>query len=184
MDSNLKRKETIVNEILLWKKNRMLPDHYCDFLLALYTEGNAPSTIHDHKNIKQSQSAPMASFLKIAAISLMLIISVFVIYFTELSVLLQTTILTFFVVFILIAIFYYSNKPSFQHLLYIAFAMLLLLLTVNLCGRLFHNNIWVLYITLFFNCILWIFSSFKFALLYFRIAGFLGVMILFISIFI
>ena len=34
------RKQIIINEIIYWKKNRMLPEHYCDFLLALYTKGN------------------------------------------------------------------------------------------------------------------------------------------------
>ena len=37
---NESRKQIIINEIIYWKKNRMLPEHYCDFLLALYTKGN------------------------------------------------------------------------------------------------------------------------------------------------
>ncbi|SEN55813.1 hypothetical protein SAMN04488134_101355 [Amphibacillus marinus] len=34
------RKITIINEIHYWRENRLLPSHYCDFLLALYTEGS------------------------------------------------------------------------------------------------------------------------------------------------
>lgn len=33
------RKATIIHEIKYWKDNHLLPAHYCDFLLALYTEG-------------------------------------------------------------------------------------------------------------------------------------------------
>ena len=33
------RKITIINEIRYWKDNHLLPEHYCDFLMALYTEG-------------------------------------------------------------------------------------------------------------------------------------------------
>lgn len=33
------RKKIILNEILFWKQNKLLPEHYCDFLAALYTEG-------------------------------------------------------------------------------------------------------------------------------------------------
>jgi hypothetical protein len=33
------RKATIIHEIKYWKDNHLLPEHYCDFLLALYTEG-------------------------------------------------------------------------------------------------------------------------------------------------
>ncbi|PKC51915.1 hypothetical protein RhiirA1_482678 [Rhizophagus irregularis] len=33
------RKQIILNEILFWKQNKLLPEHYCDFLMTLYTEG-------------------------------------------------------------------------------------------------------------------------------------------------
>ena len=33
------RTKTIVREIKYWKQYRLLPDEYCDFLLALYTQG-------------------------------------------------------------------------------------------------------------------------------------------------
>lgn len=35
------RKTTIINEIKYWQENRLLPEKYCDYLLALYTEGEA-----------------------------------------------------------------------------------------------------------------------------------------------
>ncbi len=34
------RKQIIINEIEYWKEHHLLPEQYCDFLLALYTEGN------------------------------------------------------------------------------------------------------------------------------------------------
>ena len=34
------RKQIILNEITFWKKNKLLPEQYCDFLMTLYTEGN------------------------------------------------------------------------------------------------------------------------------------------------
>ena len=34
------RKQIILNEITFWKQNKLLPEHYCDFLMTLYTEGN------------------------------------------------------------------------------------------------------------------------------------------------
>ena len=33
------RKQIILNEITFWKQNKLLPEHYCDFLMTLYTEG-------------------------------------------------------------------------------------------------------------------------------------------------
>ena len=41
------RIETIVNEIHYWKEHRLLPGEYCDFLLALYTQGQRDSSDRD-----------------------------------------------------------------------------------------------------------------------------------------
>ncbi|HBZ78869.1 MULTISPECIES: hypothetical protein [Brevibacillus] len=38
------RKRTIIAEIENWRRNHLLPEHYCIFLLNLYTEGDRPST--------------------------------------------------------------------------------------------------------------------------------------------
>jgi hypothetical protein len=35
--------QTVINEIKYWKNNKLLPDHYCDFLITLYTEGSENS---------------------------------------------------------------------------------------------------------------------------------------------
>ena len=36
---NSQKKAVILNEISFWKKNKLLPEHYCDFLMTLYSEG-------------------------------------------------------------------------------------------------------------------------------------------------
>ncbi|MGZ0052900.1 hypothetical protein [Brevibacillus gelatini] len=38
------RKRTIIAEIENWRRNHLLPEHYCIFLLNLYTEGDRPNT--------------------------------------------------------------------------------------------------------------------------------------------
>lgn len=38
------RKRTIIAEIENWRRNHLLPEHYCIFLLNLYTEGDRPPT--------------------------------------------------------------------------------------------------------------------------------------------
>ncbi|MGG0667587.1 hypothetical protein [Sporosarcina koreensis] len=37
---NAQRKKIIMAEINYWKQNKLLPEHYCDFLLTLYTQGD------------------------------------------------------------------------------------------------------------------------------------------------
>ncbi|WP_339250599.1 hypothetical protein NSQ43_12295 [Sporosarcina sp. FSL W8-0480] len=36
---SIQRKKTIITEIKYWKENKLLPEHYCDFLITLYTQG-------------------------------------------------------------------------------------------------------------------------------------------------
>ncbi|MCG7345110.1 hypothetical protein MHZ92_13270 [Sporosarcina sp. ACRSL] len=37
---NVQRKKIIMAEINYWKQNKLLPEHYCDFLITLYTQGD------------------------------------------------------------------------------------------------------------------------------------------------
>lgn len=37
--NNQEKNQLIIQEILKWKENRLLPEEQCDFLLALYTKG-------------------------------------------------------------------------------------------------------------------------------------------------
>src|SRR5690606_36010375 len=50
------RKQIIVNEITFWKQNKLLPEHYCDFLMTLYTEGEQePSIVGNAKEAVKAQ---------------------------------------------------------------------------------------------------------------------------------
>ena len=39
MTMNQQRKRIIISEIKYWKNNKLLPEHYCDFLITLYAQG-------------------------------------------------------------------------------------------------------------------------------------------------
>ena len=79
------RRNIIVKEIQHWKQSHMLPEQYCNYLLALYTEGASPEPV---KNGKISYNMLYHSLASI----LLLTISVYVIHFTELSFILQIVI--------------------------------------------------------------------------------------------
>lgn len=53
------RKRIIVTEIENWRKNHLLPEHYCIFLLNLYTEGDRPATHPAGKQAGKGSSAPV-----------------------------------------------------------------------------------------------------------------------------
>jgi hypothetical protein len=170
------RKELIVNEIHLWKQANMLPEHYCDYLLALYTEGDGMEH-SDQKSAKKK--AMLKDFLySICAI----LISLFVIYFTELSIVLQTTILASFVGLLVAIGIYYIKKQLSPLLLYMAAACIFLLASIDITEELFGRSSFGMYITLFLNCFIWISAGLKWKLGYFSLSGLAGGILLIIFI--
>ncbi|WP_346654911.1 hypothetical protein [Cytobacillus firmus] len=171
------RKKIIVNELLHWKKSRMLPDHYCDYLLALYTEGSQPKGIKKRKNT-------VVLYLANLILLLLIPISALLIYFTELSITLQTVILILFISSDIFFIFYFSKKVKMIHVPIISGALILLMGSVDIVSVLYPGNERILYVSLVINCVLWLFSGLKWKFLYLWISGALGFLLLVISIFI
>ncbi|WP_406686758.1 hypothetical protein [Rossellomorea vietnamensis] len=162
------KKETIIHEILLWKQTKMLPEQYCDYLLALYTEGAGIDE-------RESAESPKKHFLKDFLISISsILISLFVIYFTELSIVLQTTILASFVGLLMGVGIYYTKKQFSPLLLFASAACILLLSTMELTERIFEGHYLPLYVTLFLNCFTWIGAGVKWKMNYFTLAGSVG----------
>jgi hypothetical protein len=171
------REAVIVNEIKFWKQNNMLPDQYCDYLLALYTNGNEQIQISTADKGNRNHHV-MAIMLSASIISF----SLFVIYFTELSVVLQTAILTGFVVLFFGMRIYYSKKKISTPFIRIAAAFLILLLSLNISDSLFGGSRSLTYAVLFLNCMSWIVLGWKRKLLYFTLSGALGILIMLFSI--
>ncbi|UXH44369.1 hypothetical protein N5C46_22575 [Rossellomorea vietnamensis] len=162
------KKETIIHEILLWKQTKMLPEQYCDYLLALYTEGAGIDE-------RESAEPPKKHFLKDFLISISsILISLFVIYFTELSIVLQTTILASFVGLLMGVGIYYTKKQFSPLLLFASAACILLISTMELTERIFEGHYLPLYVTLFLNCFTWIGAGVKWKMNYFTLAGSVG----------
>ncbi|XXM73710.1 hypothetical protein ACQ0QQ_07410 [Lysinibacillus sphaericus] len=171
------REAVIVNEIKFWKQNNMLPDQYCDYLLALYTNGNQP--VQDTASDKGNRNHRLTVILLSAFI---ISFSLFVIYFTELSVVLQTAILTGFVVLLIGMRIYYTKKKFSTPFIRIAAAFLILILSLNISDSLFEGARSVTYAVLFLNCISWMILGLKRKLIYFTLSGALGILIILFSI--
>ncbi|WP_338750158.1 hypothetical protein [Bacillus sp. FJAT-52991] len=173
------KQKIIMKEILFWKENHMLPEQYCDYLLSLYSQGEE----WDDSSVqtKQSQSFPLQSILVSLSI---LMISLFVLYFTEMSFSLQTAILVFFVVMLLGLGFYFSKKGLLFPIFYIVAAILLLVYSVELHEIMKGKRFFSLNFLLFVNCLLWWVAGRKLQLIYFTISAWLGFGVLIIFIFI
>ncbi|MEW4306707.1 hypothetical protein [Rossellomorea marisflavi] len=160
-------KETtiIINEIKRWKESSMLPEHYCDYLLNLYTKGG-------------SESVSSRGYTHLAAAALTLGLTVFVIYFTEMSPLLQTAILAVFVVFLVVMAIHYSKKGISTLFVYVVAALILLFMTVHIVDAFFEGKRGVLMPLLYLHCFVWSVTGIGRKILPFSIGGTLGAILL------
>jgi hypothetical protein len=175
--SNHGRQALILKEIKFWKQNKMLPDHYCDYLMALYSNGEENLS---NPPLKKSKMKMM--YLNILFSAVIMSISLFVIYFTELSVVLQTAILTGFVVLLYGMEIYYSNKKISKVTFLIPAAFIILLGSIEMTEEIFRGSPLITYAVLFSNCLLWIIFGLGQRRIYFTLSGGIGSLVLFISI--
>jgi hypothetical protein len=173
---NETRKKIILQEIQYWKTNRMLPDHYCDFLLALYSEGKGPDAALLAKD-------RLRFFYACSAVALLIIISLVLNYFTQLPALMQMAVSSLFIFALFLIAKGFSVKKLPADIPLIGAAFLLLLSTVETAEQLAPQRNGILYVILLFHCSLWVFIGKRFSKVYFTVAGIMGsaVVIFFIA---
>ncbi|MCM3599548.1 hypothetical protein M3175_02315 [Robertmurraya korlensis] len=176
-DMSDNRKEIIVKEIYYWKETKLLPEQYCNFLLALYTEG-------EQVNGKKAGKRSIKSKFFLAYTSLLLIPIGIFIYFTELSFFLQTTLYALLLLFGFGASFYFFRKATEFIVPMISTALIALLCSVDFVTYAFPNSAVSLYAIIILNCIAWFIIGRKAKLLSFIISSILGLLLLSGSIFI
>ncbi|PLR93834.1 hypothetical protein [Bacillus sp. T33-2] len=164
------RKSIIVQEITYWKKNRLLPDQYCDYLLALYTGGDEPAVEPTSK-----KSGKMVFFS--GSLLMLLPLSAFLIYFTELSFILQITFYILMAGICFGAVYYYSKMDRSIQLPMIVSALLLLMGSAEVADRLWSHPL-TIYSVLALNCLVWTFTGLKLKLLSFKVSGPVGLLVL------
>ncbi|THE15437.1 hypothetical protein E1I69_00870 [Bacillus timonensis] len=165
---NQDRKNIVINEILYWRKNKLLPEAYCNFLLSLYTEGEGveskPTSSHSKKN----------TLSWIFGIGLLLPVMFLVTYFTEISPTLQMLINFIFIIICTLGLILNRNNPFFVHFASIILALFILLLTVNGSDLIFKGHGYYLFGIILLNCVCWIIVGILSKKKYFLIAGILG----------
>ncbi len=171
------RKKIIIQEIKYWKKSRLLPEQYCNFLLSLYSEGEETG----YKKAEQEKN-------KIKLLSLMMTIlavalfglTFLVIYFTDFSPFLQTGLVIFFsaILFLMAAQSKRFNNQMIVHL-YILLGMLILFFaTIHSIGFLFPNSKIAITGAVIISCLVWLLIGKKYNLKYLMISGGLGFVII------
>ncbi|KGX85322.1 hypothetical protein [Pontibacillus marinus] len=169
------RKTIIIDEIKYWKEHQLLPKEYCDFLLALYTEGNDDS--EGESKQKHFPFKDIGSFIYVLLLLSLLPLSFLVIHFTELSMPMQTGLILFFIGFSLLNIWFFYRKNSIQvHVAIIVFLLILFLYTSYLASG-WATQSWLNHAVILLNCMLWIGFGIKQKLTYLIASGFIGIII-------
>jgi hypothetical protein len=168
-----RKKHIIIKEIKHWKEHRLIPAHYCDFLLTLYTEGE--QTKETVFNLRKILFLSYLSFL-----FFLLPLTVLIIHFTEMSLVLQMAVFTIFIIFNLVTYIFTKKK---EHTIYklplISGLLIALLASIDIVNQLFSSNPFAIPIMILVNCMIWIAIGWKDKLFFISIAGGAGLIFFF-----
>ncbi len=171
------RKQIIINEIAFWKQNKLLPEHYCDFLMTLYTEGESHNkeTAGDAKQSVKAQEKRKGRRILIVIPCLALFL--FALLFTTKAIWIVSIPALLLAIASIVGAFYYAKKKQLlAPILYISGALILFGLSVKLSLAYFPENNTALYSVLIGNCVFWLLSGIYMKLIYFTVSGTLGVL--------
>ena len=142
------RRKIIVEEITYWKEHKLLPEEQCDFLIALYTQGEGEKRFFEPKYEK-------AFIVYVLLLVSLIPLSIIVTYFTQIALPLQVSLLIVFLLFALFSYFLFK-KYRFQYT-YIALltALILILFMTVFMANYFSTNELMLPMIILFNFISW-----------------------------
>ncbi|WOV85526.1 hypothetical protein PGH26_06220 [Sporosarcina jeotgali] len=174
---NVQRKRIIISEIHYWKKNRLLPEHYCDFLITLYAQGEteAATSIKNERGILEKERSSITKKMILLAIlaaglsALMFTIGNYPIIMISAA--------SIFVLGLLVRLL--MSKPFRSALIpftYIISAFMLLGISLKVWFAFFEGETMLLLGILMLNSILWLFAGRLLKLLYFTISGAAGLL--------
>ncbi|MFT9848671.1 hypothetical protein [Aneurinibacillus sp. REN35] len=130
------RKKIITNEIEYWRRSNLLPSHYCDFLLNLYTEGEAANNKEgkDTRNETGAANEALPPFSipqfewKWGGIAVFMIVMLYLAFhFTDFTLTMQMTLIGFLTLLFYILGFI-KRKSNLSSHLFLGLASMLLVL--------------------------------------------------------
>lgn len=172
------RKQIILNEITFWKQNKLLPAHYCDFLMTLYTEGEQ-SEIEERKQakgslLKKSYSKTIALMTLLAAFLGALIYALFTV--TNIQWLMPAIVAIVALALMFGTLRLLKQNNALAPLLQVFAALLIFMLSLHVSQTFYPDSKAVLYSLLIANCGLWLGSGIVLKALYFTIPGAVGLL--------
>lgn len=83
------KRKILVREIEHWRRSKLLPEHYCDFLMNLYADDTAASTMQDPQNRKSFSELWVSSKNVVYALTFFTVIAIVGLNFTAFPLSLQ-----------------------------------------------------------------------------------------------
>lgn len=177
---DLQKRKIIVSEIEYWRKNQLLPEHYCIFLLNLYTEGThqessaAGREMNTAKRSEPGLARGKQLLLWLGGAVLLLLLTYLVTYFNGFPFPMQIAITTILVlVFYLLSILSRERQPLRSHLFFFLSSILLILGGMKLAERMQWGNAWA-QLGMAAVCLFWILHGRLFRQRYLYVCGLLG----------
>jgi hypothetical protein len=170
----MERKKIIVDEIKHWKKSRLLPEQYCNFLLTLYTEGQETGTVKSRKADSNQLGLVFFTTAGLALFGLTFL----VIYFTDFSLLMQMTIvlISTAAMFALgMSVKKYDSR--FVHLYILLTSLMLFFALIHLVSFIFPNQFGPIMWAVTLTCFAWLAIGKKYNLKYLIFSGAIGLLL-------
>ncbi|MEK5038872.1 hypothetical protein [Sporosarcina sp. FSL K6-3457] len=175
---NQQRKRIIISEIKYWKHNKLLPAHYCDFLITLYAqgeEGNQQEVKISESILVKEKKTLNRTILLLALLAIVVSGGMFVI--TQYPGLTMASVAGLIVVFLLSTLRKNANQ-ALAPFVYIIVSFMLLIMSLKLWFVFFDGHTMLLLGLLMLNCSLWLFAGRLLKLLYFTISGTAGLLLI------
>lgn len=170
------KKDTILNEIAFWKTNKLLPEHYCDFLTTLYTGGDEGDTTTEEPMKKKTGSK---SWLLYGVAAILAVGSIMMMYiFSAQYIVIPIAISIVAIGIVLYMAFKGTTTKLMKTLTFAVAALLLFALSVRVASMFAPGDTWVMYSVLIANCVTWLLVGTKMKLIYFIISGYLGLAVI------
>lgn len=176
---NAQRRKIIISEIKYWRQHKLLPEHYCDFLITLYAQGEQgveeekettdPIFVKERK--RKHRAATSLILLALGVVALLLL-------FTSYPMIPAVIGLLAIGFFIAIPTFKMVKHPEIIPLYYVCAAFIMLSLSFKLWFMYFPEHPLLLIGLLALNCLLWLYAGRMLRQLYFTISGALGLLLI------
>jgi len=181
---NPQRKKIIISEIKYWKQSNLLPAHYCDFLIALYAQGEQDENVEG--KVQKSELLKERNKLTNKLVMLLLLSVIFCgsMFIFSAYPILTISLAAGFILFLLIYAMHGSMvKSKIIPFIYISSALIILAISLKLWIVFFEGQTMLLLGLIVLNCALWLFTGRLLKLLYFTISGAVGIILVIVFLF-